>query len=81
MLVDTREAFHELCIQTGREVLISKMEADREALCGRKGRYQSERQAWRGGSPASRVKLGGRPIDMPPLRARSDQGELGLSSF
>ena len=53
----------------------------REALCGRKGRHQSERRAWRGGSAASRVTLGGRQIDMPRLRARSDQGELGLSSF
>ena len=31
VLIDTREAFHELCIQTGRQVLSAMIEADREA--------------------------------------------------
>ena len=36
------------------------MEGDREDLCGPKGRHQAERPAWRGGSVASQVTLGGR---------------------
>ena len=36
VLVGTREAFHELRIQIGRDVLIAMMESDREALCGPK---------------------------------------------
>ncbi len=81
VVLDTREAFHELCIQTGRDVLSAMMEADREVLCGPKGQHQSERQVWRGGSAKSQVTMGGRQIDMPRLRARSDQGEVELSSF
>lgn len=81
VLVDTREAFHELCIETGREVLLAMMEADREALCGPRGAHQVQRRAWRAGSTGSRVTLGGRQIEMPRLRARSAEGELGLSSF
>ena len=41
VVLDTREAFHELCIRTGREVLLAMMEADREALCGPKGKHQN----------------------------------------
>ena len=56
-----REAFHGLCIATGLQVLEAMMEADREALCGPKGRHQVERPSWRGGSVDSQVALGGRP--------------------
>jgi len=81
LFIDTREAFHELCIKTGREVLVAMMEADREGLCGPKGVHQPGRRAWRGGSTAGRVTLGGRQIEMPRLRARSAEGELSLASF
>ena len=60
VLGETREAFHALCIRTGQQVPLAMMEADREALCGPKGRHQEGRQCWRGGSTASRVTLGGR---------------------
>ena len=62
-----REAFHSLCIATGLQVLEAMMEADREALCGPKGRHQVERSAWRGGSTESQVTLGGRQVEMPRL--------------
>ncbi len=81
VMLDAREAFHELCIETGRQVLTMMMEADREALCGPKGSHQPSRRAWRGGSSGSRITLGGRLIDLPRLRARDEQGELSLSSF
>ena len=77
---ETREAFHALCIRTGEQVLRAMMEADREALCGAKGRHQAGRRCWRGGSTASRVTLGGRQVERPRLRVRSCEGEVALAS-
>ena len=57
------------------------MEADRQVLCGPKGRHQVERPAWRGGSVDSQVTLGGRQIELPRLRVRSADGEVPLASF
>ena len=51
VLGETQEAFHALCIRTGQQVLLAMMEADREALCGPKGRHQAGRPCWRGGAP------------------------------
>ena len=76
-----REAFHGLCIATGLQVLEAMMEADREALCGPKGRHQVERPAWRGGSVDSQVTLGGRQVEVPRVRVRSAEGEVPLASF
>ena len=76
-----REAFHGLCIATGLHVLEAMMEADRQVLCGPKGRHQVERPAWRGGSVGSQVTLGGRQIELPRLRVRSAAGEVPLASF
>jgi len=80
-VLDAREAFHELCIETGRRTLLAMMEGDREALCGPRGRHDPARRAGRAGSAPSRVTLGGRQIEIPRLRARSPEGELALSSF
>ncbi len=74
-------AFHGLCITTGMQVLQAMMEGDREDLCGPKGRHQEERSAWRGGSAASQVTLGGRQVAAPRLRVRSADGEVALPSF
>ena len=76
-----RESFHGLCIATGLQVLEAMMEADRDALCGPKGRHQVERPAWRGGSVDSQVTLGGRQVEVPRLRVRSAEGEVPLASF
>ena len=76
-----REAFHGLCIATGLQVLEAMMEADREVLCGPKGRHQVERPAWRGGSVDSQVTLGGRQVELPRLRVRSADGEVPVASF
>lgn len=81
VLLDARTAFHELCIETGCEVLKTMMEADREAICGPKGRHDAERHALRGGSSPSRVTLGGRQIALSRLRVRSASGEVPLASF
>lgn len=80
-VLDAREAFHELCIETGRRTLLAMMEADREALCGPRGRHDAGRRAGRGGSAPSRVTLGGRQVQIPRLRARSPERELPLPSF
>ena len=68
LLGDVRQAFHGLCISTGMQVLQAMQEADRDVLCGPKGRHQSERTAWRGGSVESHVTLGGRQVGLPRLR-------------
>ena len=81
VLNGVREAFHGLCITTGIQVLEAMMEWDREDLCGPKGRHQGERPAWRGGSVASQVTLGGRQVAVPRLRVRRADGEAPLPSF
>ena len=43
VLNGVREAFHDLCITTGLQVLRAMMEGDRDDLCGPKGRHQVER--------------------------------------
>ena len=81
VLRDVRQAFHGLCISTGLQVLQAMMEGDRDAACGPKGRHQATRTAWRGGSVASHVTLGGRQVSVPRLRVRSAAGEVPLASF
>lgn len=81
VLTGVRQAFHGLCIRTGMQVLQAMMEADREALCGPKGRHQAARTAWRGGSVGSQVTLGGRQVALPRLRVRDTAGEVPLASF
>jgi transposase-like protein len=80
-LLDARSAFFELCIETGRAVLMAMQEADREVLCGAKGRHDRNRRTVRGESTPSRVILGGRHIAVPRLRVRGEVGELALPSF
>jgi transposase-like protein len=80
-LLDAKKAFFELCIDVGRRVLTSMQEADREVFCGPKGKHDLERDAYRGGSVASRVVLGGREVEVKRLRARGEAGELVLPSI
>jgi len=80
-LVDARQLFFDLCVTTGRQTLRAMMEADRDVLCGPKGKHDAQREATRGGSAPSWITLGGRQIPIHRLRARSAQGELVLPSF
>lgn len=81
-LEDSRSAFFGLCVEAGRQVLETMMEADRVAQCGPKGRHDSERSAVRGGSTPSAVTLGGRRVELRRPRARSTDGqEIPLPSF
>ena len=81
-LEGVENAFFELCVAAGRQVLDVMMEQDREALCGPKWRRDPARQAGRGGSTPSEVTLGGRRLAVRRPRVRSREGaELDLPSF
>ena len=82
VLSDVKSAFFGLCVNAGKQVLASMMEADRVALCGPKGQPDPDRQALRGGHTRSWLTLGGRRMPMRRPRARSVAGEeLALASF
>ena len=82
VLADVRHAFLGLCIDAGRQVLMTMMEADRVALCGAKGVPDSNRSAVRGGHTRSQVVLGGQRIRVRRPRARDlRDGELDLPSY
>jgi len=81
-LANTRNAFFELCVDAGRQVLDAMMEQDREWLCGPLWKRDPERVAGRAGTTPSAVTLGGRRIrvDRPRVRNREGQ-EVELPSF
>jgi putative transposase len=81
-LRDVQEAFFGLCVEAGKATLAAMMEADRERLCGPKGRANAQRVSYRGGHTSSNVVLGGRRIEVKRPRARQMQGgELVLPTF
>jgi len=81
-LTSTRNAFFELCVDAGRQVLDAMMEQDREWLCGPLWKRDPERVSGRAGTTPSAVTLGGRRIrvDRPRVRSREGQ-EVELPSF
>ena len=81
-LTNTRNAFFELCVAAGRQVLDAMMEQDREWLCGPRWKRDPERVAGRAGTAPSAVTLGGRRVrvDRPRVRNREGQ-EVELPSF
>ena len=81
-LASTRNAFFELCVDAGRQVLDAMMEQDREWLCGPLWKRDPERVAGRAGTTPSAVTLGGRRVrvDRPRVRNREGQ-EVELPSF
>ena len=81
-LTSTRNAFFELCVDAGRQVLDAMMEQDREAFCGPRWKRDLERVAGRAGTTQSEVTLGGRriPVQRPRVRSREGQ-EVELPSF
>ena len=80
-LTNAENAFFDLCVGVGQQVLEVLMEQDREQLCGPKGKHDPDRKAVRAGSTTSEVTLGGRRIQQRRLRARGTEGELALPSF
>jgi len=82
VLRDVQEAFFGLCVEAGKATLAAMMEADRERICGAKGRPDEQRRAYRGGHTSSGVVLGGRRIAVQRPRARAiEGGELALPTF
>lgn len=82
VLADVRHAFVGLCIDAGRQVLMSMMETDRVSLCGAKGVPDPHRLAVRGGHTRAQVVLGGQRIGVRRPRARHLlDGELALPSY
>jgi transposase-like protein len=82
VLRDVQHAFFGLCIHAGKQVLAAMMEADRQALCGPKGRPDARRRAYRGGHTHSSVVLGGQRIGVDRPRVRSVESvELSLPTF
>ena len=81
-LTSTRNAFFELCVDAGRQVLDALMEQDREWLCGPLWKRDPDRVAGRAGTTPSAVTLGGRRVrvDRPRVRNRKGQ-EVELPSF
>ena len=81
-LASTRNAFFDLCVDAGRQVLDAMMEQDREGLCGPLWKRDPERVAGRAGTTPSAVTLGGRRVrvDRPRVRSREGQ-EVELPSF
>jgi len=82
VLRNVQHAFFGLCVRAGKQVLAAMMEADRQALCGPKGRPNAQRRAYRGGHTHSSVVLGGQCIGVQRPRVRSvDSVEMRLPTF
>ena len=82
VLRDVQHALFGLCVHAGKQVLAAMMEADRQALCGPKGRPDARRRAYRGGHTPSSVVLGGQRIGVDRPRVRSVESvELSLPTF
>jgi len=78
-VLDTRVALHEFLLAAGMDVLLKELEAERTLLCGPKGKFQTDRRAYRHGHDVGELVLGGRKVRVPKPRARSVDGcELEL---
>lgn len=77
-----RAALRELVLDSGFENLMKTLEQDRLQLCGPRGRWQPERQAYRYGYDEGRLVFGGRKVRVAKPRVRSLEGrELELPSW
>src|SRR6266850_2213667 len=74
-VLDTRIALHEFLLAAGMDVLLKELEADRTLLCGPKGKFQTDRRAYRHGHDVGELVLGGRRVRMPKPRVRSVEGQ------
>jgi putative transposase len=78
-----REGLLALAVGTGLQVMRAWMDADVAALCGPRGRHNPERVAYRHGTEAGSVTLGGRrvPVRRPRARATDGSGELTVPAY
>jgi putative transposase len=80
---DMREGLLALAVGAGLQVMQSLMSEDVAALCGPRGRHDSERVAMRHGTERGSVTLGGRrvPLARPRVRAADGSGELAVPAY
>jgi putative transposase len=80
---EIREGLLALAVGTGLQVMAAIMEQDVTAVCGPKGRHDSNRTATRHGHGAGSVTLGGRqlPVERPRMRAIDGSGELPVPAY
>ena len=69
-VLDTRLALRDFLLAAGLREFRELLEEDRTLLCGPKGRFQSERVAYRHGHDEGVLVLGGRKVRVPKPRAR-----------
>jgi putative transposase len=76
---ELRSSLFEAVVAAGTAEAIRMLEEQREALCGPRYKQVDERQAYRHGSCAGSLVMGGRRVTMPRPRVRSVEGrELEL---
>ncbi len=75
---DLREMVHTL----GMQAIVTMLEQERTELCGERYKHAKDRQATRGGTAKSRLKLGGRtvPVRRPRVVDR-DGNEIALEAW
>ncbi len=78
-----REGLLALAVDTGLQVMQAWMNADAQQLCGPRGRHDAGRVAYRHGTEAGSVTLGGRrvPVSRPRVRSADGAGELAVPAY
>ncbi len=78
-----REGLLAASTAVGHEVMAELMAAETDALAGAKGKHRPDRLAYRHGSEAGTVTLGGRrlPVRRPRVRSADGAAELPLASY
>jgi len=80
---DMREGLLALAVGAGLQVMQTLMETDVAAVCGPRGKHNTERVAVRHGRERGSVTLGGRrvPVERPRVRAVDGLGELPVPTY
>lgn len=82
VVLDARIALREFLLAAGMKALLDELEADRTLLCGPKGKFQDERQAYRHGHDIGQLVMGGRKVRVLKPRVRSVAGgEMELPNW
>ncbi|MEO7352296.1 MAG: IS256 family transposase, partial [Marmoricola sp.] len=80
---DMREGLLALAVGAGLQVMGQLMQADVSAVCGPRGKQDSDRVATRHGTERGSVTLGGRrvPVTRPRVRAADGSGEMPVPAY
>jgi putative transposase len=80
---DMREGLLALAVGAGLQVMQQLMESDVTAVCGPRGKHDSDRTATRHGIERGSVTLGGRrvPVTRPRVRAADGSGEVAVPAY